>query len=187
MHCGSNIHGKQNDTKTVTDARITKAVKIAQALRSLGSRRKLAGYNMGWGRMYMEHEIDKKLLLKHIRRSDLLGREKMYLEGLVQRNGWIPCRERMPEMNRDGDWSDDVLILMRRFDGHDREKPYLETFVGYYTSDARWYTMMHDGCSHVGVEKTPAYPKTGRIRRTTDEVICWMPLPEPPKGGANNA
>lgn len=45
----------------------------------------------------MKHEINKKLLLKHIRRSDLLGREKLYLEGLVQRNGWIPCSERLPD------------------------------------------------------------------------------------------
>ena len=45
----------------------------------------------------MKHEIDKELLLAHIQRSDLLGREKLYLEGMVQRNGWIPCRERLPE------------------------------------------------------------------------------------------
>lgn len=44
----------------------------------------------------MNHEIDKSLLLKHIQKSDLLGREKMYLEELVHRTAWIPCSERLP-------------------------------------------------------------------------------------------
>lgn len=46
----------------------------------------------------MNHEIDKSLLLKHIQKSDLLGREKMYLEELVHRTDWIPCSERLPEI-----------------------------------------------------------------------------------------
>lgn len=46
----------------------------------------------------MKHEIDMDLLLKHLRNPEnLLGREKMYLEELVQRSRWIPCSERMPE------------------------------------------------------------------------------------------
>ena len=46
----------------------------------------------------MNPEIDVELLLKHIAKSDLLGREKMFLMELVQQSRWIPCSERLPEI-----------------------------------------------------------------------------------------
>lgn len=33
----------------------------------------------------MNHEIDKSLLLKHIHKSDLLGREKLHLENMLEK------------------------------------------------------------------------------------------------------
>ena len=45
----------------------------------------------------MNPEIDVELLLRHIAKSDLLGREKLFLMELVQQSRWIPCSERLPE------------------------------------------------------------------------------------------
>lgn len=95
---------------------------------------------------------------------------------------WIKCKDRLPELNSEGDWSDDVLVVMRRYDyPSKREGAYYEIMVGYYATDEGWYTFMHNNCAQVGVEKLPPYPRNGHIHRTTDEIVYWMPLPEPPK------
>lgn len=49
----------------------------------------------------MRHEIDLKMLVENIMKSDLLGREKLYLEKLLNRTRWIPCSERMPECEQE--------------------------------------------------------------------------------------
>lgn len=43
-------------------------------------------------------EINKDQLVEHIRKSDLNAEEKRFLEKLVERTKWIPCRERPPEL-----------------------------------------------------------------------------------------
>ena len=81
--------------------------------------------------MDMKHEIDKELLLAHIQRSDLLGREKLYLEGLVQQNGWIPCNERMPECEGQA-----VIVCAKNCYG---QIFVFIAFQGY--CDFKWHTM----------------------------------------------
>ena len=96
-------------------------------------------------------------------------------------SNWISVKEKLPEVNADGDWSDDVLVLMRRYNNsRTKTGEYTEIFVGYYSPDEGWYTMCHNYCHQVGVIKMPPYPLTGRATRTTDNVIYWQPLPAPP-------
>ncbi len=69
---------------------------LSQSYTSEAKRR--TGLSEGFEKEYKQlAEIDHELLMKHIQKSDLLGREKMYLEELVRRNTWIPCSERMPD------------------------------------------------------------------------------------------
>lgn len=109
----------------------------------------------------MKHEIDKELLLKHIRRSDLLGREKLYLEGLVRRNGWIPCSERTPEIA-----GGSVIVHAKNCYGQNAE---FIAFQGY--GDFKWHTMDTGYMDHT---------QPGQVVSKAWEITHWMPLPEPP-------
>lgn len=109
----------------------------------------------------MDHEIDKELLLKHIQKSDLLGREKLYLGGLVQQNGWIPCSEMEPICA-----GQDVIVCAKNRYG---QSNVFIAFKGY--GDLRWHTMNtgYMDNSKPGTEVSASW-----------EITHWMPLPEPP-------
>lgn len=101
-------------------------------------------------------------------------------------NRWISCKERLPEVRQDGDWSDDVLVLMLRYDNPKYKTGiYFEQYIGYYSPEEGWWTCMHNNCHPVGVEnfETPYNRSRGHIKRTTDKIVFWMPLPKLPREG----
>lgn len=70
---------------------------------------------------------------------------------------WIPCEERLPE--------DDTLMLVNYID----ERPdAMDIWIGWHEAENVWYI---DGEEH--------------SREHGNEVIAWMPLPEPYKGDTN--
>lgn len=113
----------------------------------------------------MNHEIDKELLLKHIQKSDLLGREKMYLDELVQRAEWIPCSERLPENAGEA-----VIVSAKNRYG---QNAVFIAFRGY--GDFKWHTMDTRYMVH-----TQQF-LSGEEVSMFWEITHWMPLPEPPE------
>lgn len=68
---------------------------------------------------------------------------------------WIPCSERLPE--------DDTLMLVNYID---RRPDAMDIWIGWHEMENVWYI---DGEAH--------------SREFDNEVIAWMPLPEPYKEG----
>ena len=96
--------------------------------------------------------------------SDLIERQtaiEWCLEGLnnmpsAQPERWIPCSERLPELDEDG-YSDKVLVCFSNFTGCEVcEYRECDDCHGWYVGDS------DDNPEDVGVH-----------------VIAWMPLPEP--------
>lgn len=67
---------------------------------------------------------------------------------------WIPCSERLPE--------DDTLMLVNYID---HRPDAVDIWIGWHEMEKVWYI---DGEAH--------------SREFDNEVIAWMPLPEPYKG-----
>ena len=70
---------------------------------------------------------------------------------------WIPCSERLPEEN-------ETVLISAKYIGHlSKNDPYVEE--GFLTHDG-WYSVYGDNYSEL-----------------LAEVVAWMPLPKPYKGG----
>lgn len=91
--------------------------------------------------------------------ADVLERaiEKIKAEGYAVKK-WIPCSERLPE--------NDAKCLVY-FD----RRVAMARWYGNYDEQGAWYIISDD------------VPKLYRIKN----VPYWMPLPEPPKGGSDDA
>lgn len=83
--------------------------------------------------------------------------KKQYFE-LVEREagadqGWIPCSERSPEISIGDRCSEDVITVLKWYDGD------ITYSIGWYNKSGSW----NEDCDNC-------------------KVIAWMPLPEPYKG-----
>ena len=110
--------------------------------------------------------------------EDLDNRLNLHRQGKIRH--WIPVTERLPEERADG-FSDDVLMLIENPDG---DKIWRDVYVGYYLYDAvsdetGWWVKMTCDCTKVVEHK-----HGGKIYKADEYVTHWMPLPEPPKEGA---
>lgn len=85
---------------------------------------------------------------------------KLQDELLADKNGWIPCSERLPEI--DGNTSDTVLVCT--IDGFQH--------MAFWCADEKW-----------------RYCESGMIKNPMEwaEIIAWQPLPEPYKPKAEQA
>lgn len=90
-----------------------------------------------------------------LRKEDVL--DIIHEEAKAYNNGWIPCSERLPEI--DGNTSDVVLVCT--VDGFQH--------MAFWCDDEKW-----------------RYCESGMIKNTMEwtEIIAWQPLPAPyqPKG-----
>lgn len=68
---------------------------------------------------------------------------------------WIPCSERLPE--------DDALMIVNYIDNRPEA---MDIWIGWHEMENVWYI---DGEAH--------------SKEYGNEVIAWMPLPQPYKGG----
>lgn len=75
---------------------------------------------------------------------------------VVSKNGWIPCSERLPDI--EGNTSDTVLVCT--IDGFQH--------MAFWCDDEKW-----------------RYCESGMIKKPMEwtEIIAWMPLPAPYKEG----
>ena len=75
---------------------------------------------------------------------------------VVSKNGWIPCSERLPDI--EGNTSDTVLVCT--IDGFQH--------MAFWCDDEKW-----------------RYCESGMIKKPMEwtEIIAWMPLPAPYKKG----
>lgn len=85
--------------------------------------------------------------------------QKYLLE--LAKHRWIPVEERLPEEN-DGDYYDSVIATLSNGN---------VTPAVYRRYDDKWLVEKEDG---------------GKVYAFSDEVIAWMPLPEPYKGTDND-
>ena len=105
----------------------------------------------------MGRTLDEDVVLKEIGRwigyldEDMIERIKIGIKRLPSAQQWIPCSERLPE--------DDTLMLVNyiysRPDAGD-------IWIGWHEMENVWYI---DGEAHSS--------------EFGNEVIAWMPLPEP--------
>ena len=65
---------------------------------------------------------------------------------------WIPCSERLPEITKHGRYSEDVITVLKWYDGD------ITYSVGWYNKCGAW----NEDCDNC-------------------KVIAWQPLPEPYK------
>lgn len=118
------------------------------------------------------HKIDLRMLIQHIMKSDLLGREKLYLEKLLNRNRWIPCSERMPEAGK-------IVLVYQNYERPyvtiGRLKPVEKGFMSYWEFQEYREDFRHTAIFDNGV-----------ICPGSQYVTHWMPLPEPPEREDNN-
>ena len=75
---------------------------------------------------------------------------------------WIPCSERLPEPNRHDELNVDVYYLAQTEFGDMIVASYNESHEG-----TKWWELIYS------------------YRIFDDEIVAWMPLPEPYKGGEN--
>ena len=68
-------------------------------------------------------------------------------------DGWIPCSERSPEISIGDRCSEDVITVLKWYDGD------ITYSIGWYNKSGSW----NEDCDNC-------------------KVIAWMPLPEPYKG-----
>ena len=99
--------------------------------------------------------MDKELMKRHIRESDLTAIEKLYLEMLVDdktvHRRWIPCNERMPQ---------------------DMQKVLVCTKKSKHAMQATYCVYGEVYCD---------FDVAGGGYLLVDAVTHWMPLPEPPE------
>lgn len=109
------------------------------------SRQAAMAYPLSW-----EH-YDKE----HGNRKFICGVEsyREYIEHLPSVDNWIPCSERLPEIEKSG-----------------QRRGYYLTTNGYGSVCLTRYEFFHD------------FLKTGW--QSDIQIVAWMPLPEPYKGGA---
>lgn len=100
--------------------------------------------------------MDKELMKRYIRESDLTAIEKLYLEMLVDaktvHRRWIPCSERMPEDRQE------VLVCTK-----ESKRTLQATFWIYSIENYSDFVVASGGYLPV------------------DAVTHWMPLPDPPE------
>ena len=99
--------------------------------------------------------MDKELMKRNIRESDLTAIEKLYLEMLVDdktvHRRWIPCNERMPQ---------------------DMQKVLVCTKKSKHAMQATYCVYGEVYCD---------FDVAGGGYLLVDAVTHWMPLPEPPE------
>ena len=97
-----------------------------------------------------------KSKIAHAVWAELVDLERWILEH-TNKDGWIPCEERLPEVDKDG-ISADVLVSFS-------ESNYV--CIAFYDSNKNCW-QIHGPCPYIG------------------EAVAWRPLPEPyrPEKGA---
>jgi len=85
--------------------------------------------------------------------------------------GWIPVSERLPSAE---DCPMDCMVT--------RKSKYVGNYVDMAVAEANG-TWTHEDWDAIVLGDVESGRKTGLISTRDDEIIAWMPLPEPYKGG----
>lgn len=101
--------------------------------------------------------IDADTLPRHGDRGGLVHWQDIEDAPAIEPPRWIPCKERLPE--------DDTLMLVNYID---HRPDAMDIWIGWHEMENVWYI---DGEAH--------------SEEYGNEVIAWMPLPEPYKEGNN--
>lgn len=108
--------------------------------------------------------------LDHLQRDDWKEVIQIVQDAPTIQMQWIPCSERLPEEDKE------VLISYRYKEG---EGDTSHTYI-----DITTYGQMYFGGNKVGNYKHWRTPF--EYFESNYEVVAWMPLPEPYKGGEQN-
>ena len=106
--------------------------------------------------------IDADALIKCIPSEEYNSRFAVMNAPTVGPQKWIPCSERLPEPNRHDALNVDVYYLAQTEFGDMIVASYNESHEG-----TKWWELIYS------------------YRIFDDEIVAWMPLPEPYKGGEN--
>ena len=89
----------------------------------------------------------------------------------LQEDEWIPVSERLPSAE---DCPMDCMVT--------RKSKYVGNYVDMAVAEANG-TWTHEDWDAIVLGDVESGRKTGLISTRDDEIIAWMPLPEPYKGG----
>ena len=122
----------------------------------------------------MSDLISRQAAIAHAVPLNLFGREVMMvsvseLENLPSAQQWIPCSERLPEAE---DCPMDCLVTRK------------SKYIGNYTDMAvceKNGLWTHEDWNAIVLGDVKDGKSTGLISTRDDDIIAWMPLPEPYK------
>lgn len=89
----------------------------------------------------------------------------------VKRTEWIPCSERLPSKE---DCPMDCLVT--------RKSNFIGDYVDMAVAEANG-TWTHEDWDAIVLGDVESGRKTGLISTRDDDIVAWMPLPTPYKGG----